>query len=252
MILDPLTCAILADLSYATPTGIPQDVFVGVPCLDLEAAFFLESNEDAELYTLILPSAIVFLCRGTESMRDVKTDLMVLKTKFPELQGAKVHRGFSRQFMSIRGTIMKHVLAFAFAGGLAGGLACGQRTTVLFVGHSLGGALATLGAAAVKSNFPHLFVECTTFGCPRVGNRAFASWFNDHIDAHDRYVMGNDVVPRMPRINYSHVGNERSLGPPSRMGCFWRLVGDVRDHLMTSYIDALRARTTETTPLLLS
>jgi hypothetical protein len=222
----------LADLAYSDPsTKNPADLFRDLP-IDIEAVFFLETHEDAELYTIVLPHALVFLSRGTESMKDVKTDVMVLKKRFPEVAGAKVHRGFAKQFASVRDTIVKYVSMF---------VTHESERSVVFIGHSLGGALSTLGAAYIKSVYPRLFLECVTFGSPRVGNRAFAEWFNTNINHHARFVHGNDLITRMPRINYAHVGNKRVVGPPTRSGCLWRFIGDIRDHSMKTYIKALYA-----------
>lgn len=46
-----------------------------------------------------------------------------------------------------------------------------------------------------------------TFGQPRVGNSAFASWFNS-ITTHERVVHYADIIPHTPAHNlgYSHSG----------------------------------------------
>lgn len=44
---------------------------------------------------------------------------------------------------------------------------------VMVTGHSLGGAMATLAAHAIKTRFPNAMITVYTYGQPRVGNRAF-------------------------------------------------------------------------------
>lgn len=46
----------------------------------------------------------------------------------------------------------------------------------MVTGHSLGGALAILAAADIKS-VGHKVDEVYTFGQPRVGNVAFSKWY---------------------------------------------------------------------------
>jgi predicted lipase len=226
-------CAVLANLAYTAPTTDPKSVFESLN-LPIEQAFFTETHQDAEMYTLVLPRTLLFICRGTESMKDVSTDLMVFKTKCTEIAGAKLHRGFAQQYASLATIIEDHVQRFAE-------FAEDAPRAVVFIGHSLGGALATIGAALTKQAFGHLFVECTTFGSPRVGNKAFANFFNSCVDRHIRFVNGNDIITRVPRINYTHVGNERKLQDSSKAvsGCIHRYIGSISDHAMDSYVSAL-------------
>ena len=60
-------------------------------------------------------------------------------------------------------------------------------------GHSLGGALATLAAYAIRKACPCLActdISCYTFGAPRTGNHAFAWDYNDIVP--DTWGMIND------------------------------------------------------------
>ncbi len=78
---------------------------------------------------------------------------------------------------------------------------------IYFVGHSFGGALATLAAAHIQ---PRKLANCflVTFGSPRVGNKAFTKLFKE-VTVY-RFVNGNDVVTRLPHFKV-HVGNRRHL-----------------------------------------
>jgi len=91
--------------------------------------------------------------------------------------------------------------------------------TVLFTGHSLGGALATLAAfdlshrsAAWRSNKPAK-IAMYNFGSPRVGNKAFATEFNRAVPHAWRLVNRNDAVVTVPRlVGYCHVGHAVIVG----------------------------------------
>ncbi|GAQ80987.1 hypothetical protein KFL_000680030 [Klebsormidium nitens] len=90
--------------------------------------------------------------------------------------------------------------------------------SLLVTGHSLGGALATLFAAemamaaeAEGARIGH--VTMYNFGSPRVGNHAFADFYNRRVPDTWRLVNRNDVIPTVPRmLGYCHVGNALILG----------------------------------------
>jgi hypothetical protein len=73
---------------------------------------------------------------------------------------------------------------------------------LVFTGHSLGAALATLAASS------HRPAQLYTFGCPRVGDTAFVQGLEAL--AHERYVDCCDIVTRVPPEGpmpvYRHTG----------------------------------------------
>lgn len=74
----------------------------------------------------------------------------------------------------------------------------------MVTGHSLGGAMAILCAADLKNLFGN--VDSTyTFGQPRVGNPAFASWFQSTHPNTFRLVDYADIVPHLPPSNLGFV-----------------------------------------------
>ena len=86
-------------------------------------------------------------------------------------------------------------------------------------GHSLGGALATMAAAALSDNGIEV-AGVYTFGQPRVGDRTFAQQLNQHTDGKVfRFVNNNDIVPHVPppfsiwnpTRFYGHVGIAKYL-----------------------------------------
>jgi hypothetical protein len=114
----------------------------------------------------------------------------------------KVHAGFFDAFSSIRQKLLEHPLL--------------QGPRPIFItGHSLGGALAILGAiysAQLKMPLHSVY----TFGQPRVGNAEFKSVY-DALNIGPsgmlrertfRFVNQEDIVPRVPGLlaGYRHCG----------------------------------------------
>lgn len=80
-----------------------------------------------------------------------------------------------------------------------------KNKPVVVTGHSLGGATATVAAMDLK-NRGYDVHSLTTFGCPRVGGDSFGAAFEKANIPAFRYVNAWDVVPRIPKIDYQHVG----------------------------------------------
>jgi hypothetical protein len=84
-------------------------------------------------------------------------------------EGALVHGGFLRHYERLRPLLEARVAEAATAGG---------SEEVRYLGHSLGGATATLAAyhALTTAATPPLRVSLLTFGAPRVGNDVYRAW----------------------------------------------------------------------------
>lgn len=156
--------------SKGTPEG------VGTHCL-------LAQRKDGEL--------AIAAFRGTDAIdpTDLFADGDVLQMDWP--QGGRVHAGFA------------HALAYVQEDLLAA--LEGVRSRVLYAGHSLGAALATLLASLRKPD--HLY----TIGCPRVGDADFVRTLA--VEA-SRYVDCCDVVTRIPPEVVPGCGTYAHLGPP--------------------------------------
>ena len=84
---------------------------------------------------------------------------------------------------------------------------CAEGLPIFVTGHSLGGALATLGAAYLSG---WGLAACYTFGAPRVGNKEFSSSLQTPIY---RVVNPLDTVPHIPTPlrGYRHAGVRKGL-----------------------------------------
>jgi hypothetical protein len=243
----------IAELAYRTPASTDEDavkkIFTdgGADISGLHHAYFFDSKKkggdsDAQLYTLSTDDAVIFACRGTESLSDVATDMSIWKEPFQDLiycnsvdtsvyKNIKVHAGFLDQYNTIKYSIMATLYNVVWAGK--------KNRTIVCVGHSLGGALASMAAACAKAHFgDKLRVECYTYGSPRVGNGDFVRYFDDNVDLCVRYVNGADIITRIPKVLFSHVKGEKKVGTPPA-GCVERYLGSAEDHFMKNYKKAL-------------
>jgi len=162
-----------------------------------ECPILYKSNEDCEVLVCNHDTnALIVSFRGTSSNKDILTDLRVSREKLPLANMSSqmwplVHSGFKEQFFSINTHLEKKIKA---------------HDTIIFCGHSLGGALATIGSLYYAFQYPNKNIACVTFGSPRVGDGAFVSYFNQRITNTLRYVNDNDPVPCVPtRWRFKHV-----------------------------------------------
>lgn len=103
--------------------------------------------------------------------------------------------GFLQQFVGVCKPDQPHADLAAVLQQLSGGRA---PTRVICTGHSLGGALATLGASWAALQWAQADVRCITFGSPRVGNKSFKKAFHSLVGTSLRLVHGRDPVPVLP------------------------------------------------------
>lgn len=178
--------------------------------------FGLNDGEETANDDRFLTLYVVF--RGTESKKDMLANLELLTEKFSEVGArageeysvsaprkeegeARVHSGFLDQFRALEPHITEY---------LSKNRASCSR--VVFAGHSLGGALATIAtlyyaSRSFRSTTPSLPpIYCHTFGSPRVGDDAFCAAF-------ERYVT-----------DYRETPNSSCFAPPENgMVRHWRV-----------------------------
>lgn len=132
--------------------------------------------------------------RGTNDILDWLRNLHVSKTEaWPEIQG-KVHAGFYTGWYEVRDWVLNNL---------------DSEQEIVFCGHSLGGALAVVGAVDVGRSFP-VHTSSITFAAPRVGNTVFAKSVKRLTPGkHTRVVLPGDVVPRIPSVlrGFRHAGD---------------------------------------------
>ena len=153
----------------------------------------------------------------------------------------RVHKGF---YTAWRKNDFNEIL-LSRVGDILSAMPAPSVATVLVTGHSLGGALATLGAHDMRTRFPNTHVAVYTFGSPRVGNRALALEYNDLVPEHFSVINDQDPVARVPKRAYKRVGNRvivNSMGDIIVRPGFLEMkvinhaaAGDVSHHFLKAY-----------------
>lgn len=151
-------------------------------------------------FTLIGKGALqghaVILFRGTQYLADWLTNFNITVSR--SASGQPVHDGFNLTFKTMESSIKEFM----------GVLTKNKITQIHCIGHSLGGALATICADWIRSSYkikPYLY----TFGSPRVGLLGFADCCTTNVGAERifRAYHKTDIVPCIPTWPFIHTPN---------------------------------------------
>ncbi|KAK4511487.1 uncharacterized protein ATC70_012702 [Mucor velutinosus] len=157
--------------------------------------FVLRSDKEKVIY-------LVF--RGTNSIRSSIADIQFDFTTYPNVKGAKVHRGFLNSYNEVVRSffpdIQDQITAF-------------PSYKVIVTGHSLGAAQALLAGMDLYQRDSRLSAKnlaIYTVGMPRTGNAAFAYYVDSTGIPLSRSVNERDIVPHVPpqAFGYLHPGVE--------------------------------------------
>jgi hypothetical protein len=120
-----------------------------------------------------------------------------------------LHSGFQKTYMNLRGKLAPAVLAAAKSH---------PDYRIVFTGHSLGSALATI--AAVDFHVANGFgdrIQVFAYASPRVGNPGWSKFVESLPFAKNsfRIVKFGDSVPHLPPVflGYKHVFHQFTIGP---------------------------------------
>lgn len=179
-----------------------------------EHRLFHDSILDIKVVVAWSDTKVVVCFRGSKSAVNFMEDLKLWRTRHPRMpvcgrtpltcwySESLVHSGFLSCFDNSRVGNMVVRLVYSLVTEL------GQRS-VLFTGHSLGGALSQLCAfeiGIVHKN--HSQLSCYTFGCPRIGNRNAAREIEKVVPCLWNLVNNNDLIYRGGKLlkAYKHAG----------------------------------------------
>lgn len=199
---------------------------IGDTRTDTQVAVLYEPTEDTVF--------VVF--RGTEKGLDWINNVQFRQQVYPygddSSTDVRFHRGFMEAYLAVRDRVLDVVRQY-------------PKSPITVTGHSLGGALATIGALDLQFNITKKTgqpLDVYTFGAPRVGNSALVNSFRQRVPNSYRFVYGWDVVTRVPRSwqGFAHVPEEQLLGNLWT----WQIVSRrVKDHQISLYVAALEEKT---------
>ncbi|KAK6130457.1 hypothetical protein DH2020_035795 [Rehmannia glutinosa] len=144
-------------------------------------------------------NATVIAFRGTQesSIQNWVEDLYwkQLDIDYPGVDGAMVHHGFYTAYhnTSLRPGVLNAVQKAKEIYG---------NIKIIVTGHSMGGAMAAFCGLDLRLSLGEKNVQVMTFGQPRIGNAAFASYFNQIVPDTIRVTNDHDIVPHLPPYYY--------------------------------------------------
>ena len=142
---------------------------------------------------------VVFSARGSTNIRNWIANVNFGFTDLDLADGAKAHSGFNQAWGEMSSGVTDAINQ---------ALADNPGFKVVATGHSLGGAVATLGAANLRAG--GLAVDLYTYGSPRAGNDVLADFITNQDGPEYRVTHIDDPVPRLPPIftGYRHTSPE--------------------------------------------
>ncbi|KAH9849002.1 alpha/beta-hydrolase [Lenzites betulinus] len=167
-------------------------------------------------------NAVVVAHQGTDptqfesDLTDINIILTTLdKTLFPGVpSGVQVHEGFASEHAKTAAPILTMVQSLIKSAG---------ATNVFTVGHSLGGAIAELDSLFFTLNLPSsIHVKAMTYGTPRVGTPAYATYFDSKVADFSRINHNHDLIPILPGrgLGFQHPHGEiHILADNSAVAC---------------------------------
>ncbi|XP_051127627.1 lipase-like isoform X2 [Andrographis paniculata] len=140
-------------------------------------------------------NATVIAFRGTQehSIQNWVEDIFwkQLDIDYPGCNGGKVHHGF---YNAYHNTLLQSSVQIAVqkAKEIYGDI------RIMVTGHSMGGAIAAFCGLDLRLSLGEKNVQVMTFGQPRIGNAAFASYFTQILPDTIRVTHAHDIVPHLP------------------------------------------------------
>jgi hypothetical protein len=202
----------------AAPNSLTPPVDAGLADDGYQLLYYLNARDfqDVKFYgyvaaSLAAPGDLVVAIRGTEGFNEWLIDFNALPTHY-------LGKGFVPEgFRSIAETFQLNDATGTNLGNLATVLeqlnAQNAIRDVTVLGHSLGGALATLAMAQIvfSGTLSTASFSMWTYASPTVAFPDFADAFNKAVP--DTYRIWNslDIVPGLPPLPYVHVGQSEEL-----------------------------------------
>lgn len=161
-----------------------------------------DSRTDTQGFVGVMASTkqIYAVYRGSESIQDWVNDLegVVLSKYGNDACNCYVHSGIYSAYTQTSSTIISY---------LKKAMASYPGYEVIISGHSLGAALASF--LSLQLNEEGITNRLFNYGCPRLGDTAFADYASTVLKTKYRVTHHKDMVPHAPtHIRYTHYSGE--------------------------------------------
>lgn len=175
----------------------------GSPAAQVDAAAMAAKAINPEKFGFLIREAatgsLLVVIRGTMVVEEWLKNFTAVPTPYDFVRGfGLVHLGFEAVYGSVRNSVINALQGQPPA------------TRITLVGHSLGGAIATLAAPDILINLQRPHVDVCTVGAPRPGKQDFRERFDERIADCHRVTNQLDIVPHLPTVAafWRHVGEE--------------------------------------------
>lgn len=209
---DAFYYAKVAMLAYQSPYNFGD---ADIDLLNGSIPHFIDCR-DCQVLAFRNGNAMVFAFRGADACNDIYYNLhtRLIELRISGESRGYVHTGFLDYYHNVRDDMMRilHVYLEDFAI---------MSKSIVFIGHSLGGASCMLAAMECAIAVADAHVSCYTFGAPRVGNRAFVRSYMKYVPDNYRFVCTLDPIPHLPPpIFFRHPGGAYRIGPAMGIRAF--------------------------------
>jgi hypothetical protein len=177
-----MLCVLMSSLSYADSSTFYETLNKWGQNL-LNFKMYSSKCQYASFCTYTLKDAVIIAFKGSSTIKDFFYNINTGLIRPEEISG-KVHQGFYNLLMKNKTLNKISKIIENYPGS----------TKVIFTGHSLGGALASLMTSYCQNKFGKDRVSLFTFGSPRVGDQTFC----DTISSCTRIVNDQDPVSLLP------------------------------------------------------
>lgn len=181
----PGGCAYTPDSVYSPVvayTNPPKSICGGIESINACLA-----GENADGIIVAFRGTLPPSLKDPESLLNWLEDFFSVPRSAPNVPG-EVHSGFYDATMSI----------IAGVAATVQNLNPGPSKKILVTGHSLGGALASIGAYILSQTYHLPIAQVVTFASPKPGDAWFQTGYQAVIKNQVRYENYDDVVPLLP------------------------------------------------------
>lgn len=152
---------------------------------------YFKGEDDVQGFATHDDRMVLLVARGTQELADFLTDARAQQVPLASDEGqGKAHKGFYNSFKLIKAFYDRYLQRFYIKG----------THKIVIVGHSLGGAIATLVAEWVRRKYGDNVI-LYTYGSPRVGTESFVKGASAL--THYRMVSHYDPIPTVPTPSMS-------------------------------------------------